>query len=788
MAVIALAGLAGLVNLARDVGQPFGGYLAGRNILYPRWFVDNVTPPHWPGLGATGLARNSVLVSLGGRPYDFDDRAVYARLWAEGRREVEVTFSVDGELRVARLAIAPFTWQQYIDSTLPELILAASFWLLAVALYRSRPDDAVNRTGAIFFVTLGAYRLTAWPALFRDGDALARSLEYVFVGMLWPLFAALWAHFALLFPTPSRFLNRWVLILIYANSALISLGYAIVRYTLWAQGWSAAIGQADETLWRWLVYTFLGAVALLLARLVVVTVHRRSSFRVRRQAAFFLVGMGVALIPIGIWFGSAFGPSETGFFIGQLDVRYLFLAAPLALAFVILRYRAFRSTDPLLKFVVAIASSALLASIGAWLWWATQSTSVQGLVAPPFQAFLLMLLLVIGLWGLQSYLGDVLTRIFNRDSVRIEQSQAFGLALATLPASVEAPARLAETLTRVLRVERAAVWRLTPARSLTLVSLAGDWRQPPPTVLSGALAQSEAPRYLQTPDLDLGPESRELASTGLELLIPLKGADNPLGLLALGPRPDEEVFDELDVAALQLIAQQTALFLLSAGQIEEIQRMSQALDQAQEVERLRIAHELHDTTQQSLNGLAFSLTLIRRRLRQDPGQLETLIGESIAEAQRAIQTLYQIRYNLDMSELDRGLTEPVRNMLERFSGRWGWRVVYEVADQVDRDLAGPGRAALFRLIHQSLENIAAHARASTVRVTLTATPDRVTFEVEDDGIGSTSEERARASAHGHLGLRTMRTRVESLGGEFHFDSAPGLGSRVSGWVPAASAA
>jgi signal transduction histidine kinase len=138
-----------------------------------------------------------------------------------------------------------------------------------------------------------------------------------------------------------------------------------------------------------------------------------------------------------------------------------------------------------------------------------------------------------------------------------------------------------------------------------------------------------------------------------------------------------------------------------------------------------------------------------------------------------------------MSELDRGLTVPVRNLLERFGQRWGWVVAYEAEDEVDRDLNGPGRAALFRLLHQALENVAAHARASRVQVRLTAHDGRVLFEVRDDGVGSSPDERARASNAGHLGLRTMRTRVESLGGEFRFDSEEGRGTRVSGWVPSA---
>ncbi len=783
MVALALLGLSGLFNLARDIGQPFGGYLAGRNIKYPRWFVDNVTPPHWPALLVSGLKRESLLIALDGRPYGFDDRAVFARAWAQGRREINLTYSVAGEERTIQLSVQLFNWQQYIDSTLPELILAASFWLLAVALYRSRPDDPVNRTTAVFFVSLGAFRLMAWPSLFRDGDGIARLLEFIFVGMLWPLFSALWAHFVLLFPTTSRWLRPWVLGLIYINAALLCIGYAVVRYAWWANGWSPMVGEFDDLLWRWLVYTFVAAVLGLVARLSWITLSAATSFRTRRQAGVFLLGMAVTLIPIGIWIGSAFGPSANGFFLGQLDVRYLFLGAPLALAFVILRYRTFRSMHPLFRAVVALASSALLASIGAWIWWSALPFSVQASVAPPFEAFLLMLLTVIGLWALQSVLGDVLTRAFNRDRVRIEQSKAFGLALADLPATVDAPLHVAETLTRVLRVERAALWRLKPGAGLMLTSLAGTWRLPPPASVSRVLAAASEPLHLQRPNQKLDDDGLALAAVGLELLLPLRTSEGAVGLLALGPRPDEEIFDDRDVDALQLIAQQTALFMLSAEQLEEVHHMSQALDQAQEVERLRIAHELHDTTQQSLNGLAFSLTLIRRRLRQDPGQIEGLINESIAETQTAIQTLYQIRYNLDMSELDRGLTQPIYNMLERFGKRWNWTVAYEASDEVDQDLNAPGRAAVFRLIHQALENVAAHARATRVSVTLAAVEGRVTFMVRDDGVGSSAEERQRASNAGHLGLRTMRTRVESLGGEFFFDSELGRGTCVSGWLP-----
>jgi signal transduction histidine kinase len=49
-----------------------------------------------------------------------------------------------------------------------------------------------------------------------------------------------------------------------------------------------------------------------------------------------------------------------------------------------------------------------------------------------------------------------------------------------------------------------------------------------------------------------------------------------------------------------------------------------------------------------------------------------------------------------------------------------------------------------------------------------------------------AESRSEAALHGRIGLRTMRTQIESVGGAFHFESAPGAGTRVSGWVPAAT--
>jgi len=107
----------------------------------------------------------------------------------------------------------------------------------------------------------------------------------------------------------------------------------------------------------------------------------------------------------------------------------------------------------------------------------------------------------------------------------------------------------------------------------------------------------------------------------------------------------------------------------------------------------------------------------------------------------------------------------------------------DLPTDLDSLLAPQARHALYRVIQQALDNVAAHAHASRVIITPAPVEGRLNFAVSDNGVGSTDEERARAQSEGSFGLTSMHARITSLGGEFNIESSPNTGTTVSGWLP-----
>ena len=131
-----------------------------------------------------------------------------------------------------------------------------------------------------------------------------------------------------------------------------------------------------------------------------------------------------------------------------------------------------------------------------------------------------------------------------------------------------------------------------------------------------------------------------------------------------------------------------------------------------------------------------------------------------------------LRYALE------GLTGHVRQ-------RSGLVVSLSAPPDLDDALTPQTRHALYRVIQQALDNTVAHAEASAATVTLAREDGRILFAVRDDGRGSSAETRQAAQQAGSFGLKSMATRLEMSGGALEFDSAPGAGTTVAGWVPAA---
>ncbi len=189
-------------------------------------------------------------------------------------------------------------------------------------------------------------------------------------------------------------------------------------------------------------------------------------------------------------------------------------------------------------------------------------------------------------------------------------------------------------------------------------------------------------------------------------------------------------------------------------------------------ERARLAREIHDTTAQSLAGIVTQLEAAVGGERQE--RALRLAREALAEARRSMQ-------DLSPGDLD-GATLPdaLAGAVAAWSSDHGVRAdVVVTGDAVA--LHPEVEATVLRIAQESLTNVAKHAGAARVGVTLSYDGDEVVLDVRDDGVGFDTSAPAGSSS---FGLRGMRQRVARLAGDLTLESSPGRGTAVSARLPA----
>ena len=162
MAAILLAATLATLNIAQQIGRPFGGFYTTLGIV---WQVDAPTPSWWPAMSAGGLQYDDELVALDGSPYGPTSYQRFAQATALGRHDFTLTIRRGGALQQLILPIRTFTVGNFLDFKLPDLLMGLGFWLLAVAVYLARPKESVNRIFAIACsLTAGSVWLTIRPS------------------------------------------------------------------------------------------------------------------------------------------------------------------------------------------------------------------------------------------------------------------------------------------------------------------------------------------------------------------------------------------------------------------------------------------------------------------------------------------------------------------------------------------------------------------------------------------------------------------------------------------------
>jgi PAS domain S-box-containing protein len=300
---------------------------------------------------------------------------------------------------------------------------------------------------------------------------------------------------------------------------------------------------------------------------------------------------------------------------------------------------------------------------------------------------------------------------------------------------------------------------------------------------AGYTLHSEEPVVME----DLSAETRFRPSALLRehgvvsgMSVVIHGRDGPFGVLGAHTQ-SRRSFSEDDVIFLQAAANVLAMRV-------EREEADNKLREVREVERSRIARDLHDEALQDLTDALVEARLFREESAERPESAGRL-GRLIAALERVTPRLRSAIYDLS---LEGDQEKPFSELLESLVGLHremvpeGLDIRLDLRDGVLEGPLGETGRELLRIIGEALTNARRHSEASNVLVAVSTSEDgkRLWAEVSDDGRGfEPAEEPSAAATTRGMGTRGMRKRARLLGGDLKIESEPGQGAKVSFEMP-----
>ncbi len=223
---------------------------------------------------------------------------------------------------------------------------------------------------------------------------------------------------------------------------------------------------------------------------------------------------------------------------------------------------------------------------------------------------------------------------------------------------------------------------------------------------------------------------------------------------------------------------------------QQLRALTARLQSTREEERATVAREIHDDLGQVLTAIKLNLDWIERNLegRANDGATSALL-ERVVESgemiESAVQSVQRIAADLRPALLDNlGLAEALREEASRFEQRSGTRCELQLSSE-PLGLTRESATAMFRVFQEAITNVARHAHAAAIRVSLGPRNGQVELEVEDDGKGISSDAIGDPRS---LGLLGMSERASTLGGQLEVGPGTPRGTRITLRLPQADAA
>ncbi len=279
---------------------------------------------------------------------------------------------------------------------------------------------------------------------------------------------------------------------------------------------------------------------------------------------------------------------------------------------------------------------------------------------------------------------------------------------------------------------------------------------------------------LDDPDVDN--EAMRLIGARSGLWVPLLVRGRAIGVLAAHDKLGQDVrFTDTDLRLAETFATRGAL---AVDLSERIARDSlRRVVEAQELERRRLARELHDETGQALTSILLGLKSLEEKLpdtgsRAAASELRELVVATLQDVRR-------LAVELRPSALDDfGLVAALERLTASIGEQTGIRIDFQPAITADR-LPAEVETALYRIVQESLTNVVKHAKARNVSVLLARTDGAVKAVIEDDGGGFDPGERTGEG----FGLIGMSERLALLGGRLEIESSEEAGTTIAAEVP-----
>lgn len=270
-------------------------------------------------------------------------------------------------------------------------------------------------------------------------------------------------------------------------------------------------------------------------------------------------------------------------------------------------------------------------------------------------------------------------------------------------------------------------------------------------------------------------ESR--ADTLSELCVPIIATGRVMGALNLESQ-QVAAFTTADVAVLETAAD------ILAGAIENARLYQRAQAAAVLEERNRLARELHDSVTQQLFSMTLTAQAARAHLEKNPQRAAQQLERLQETASAALAEMRALIFQLRPPALrEQGLVAALNQHAAVVSRREGLRIELTVTG--DERLARGIEQPIYRIVQEALNNVVKHAQASSVRVVLEFSAERVRLRVSDDGQGF--DINAPQTGNGrHLGLISMRERAAEINGTMELRSTIGGGTEVIVTVPRAT--